>query len=81
MKNLKALMLFFLGLVLVSCSSDDDSGSTAPLNGDYFPSAMGDLWIYNVTNENPDDPNFYQVPGFVLPGTEDSLENMKFLFE
>lgn len=58
MKNLKAIMLLFLGLVLVSCSSDDDSGSTSPVNGDYFPSTIGDLWIYNVENRNADDPAF-----------------------
>jgi len=58
MKNLKAIMLLFLGLVLISCSSDDDSGSTPPVNGDYFPATIGDLWIYNVVNENRDDPSF-----------------------
>jgi len=36
--------------------------------------------IVTAIHENPDDPDFYQVPGFVLPGTEASLENMKFLF-
>lgn len=36
--------------------------------------------IISAIHENPDDPDFYQIPGFVLPGTEDSLENMKFLF-
>lgn len=36
--------------------------------------------IISAIHENPADPNFYQVPGFVLPGTADSLENMKFLF-
>ena len=36
--------------------------------------------IVSAIHENPEDPDFYKVPGFVLPGTEDSLENMKFLF-
>lgn len=36
--------------------------------------------IVSSIHENPEDPDFYQVPGFVLPGTEESLENMKFLF-
>jgi len=36
--------------------------------------------IISAIHENPDDPDFYKVPGFVLPGAEDSLENMKFLF-
>jgi len=36
--------------------------------------------IISAIHENPSDPDFYQVPGFVLPGTEASLENMKFLF-
>ena len=30
--------------------------------------------------KTPSDPDFYKIPGFVLPGTEASLENMKFLF-
>ncbi len=36
--------------------------------------------IVTAIHEDPADPDFYQVPGFVLPGTEASLENMKFLF-
>ena len=32
MKNLKAITLLFLGLVLVACSSDDDSGDEGPSN-------------------------------------------------
>ncbi len=36
--------------------------------------------IVSAVHENPDDPDFYQIPGFVLPGTAESLENMKFLF-
>ncbi len=36
--------------------------------------------IISAIHENPADPDFYQIPGFVLPGTEESLENMKFLF-
>ena len=36
--------------------------------------------IISAIHENPSDPDFYQIPGFVLPGAEDSLENMKFLF-
>jgi len=36
--------------------------------------------IVSAIHENPNDPDFYRTPGFVLPGTEASLENMKFLF-
>ena len=36
--------------------------------------------IVTAIHEDPSDPDFYEVPGFVLPGTEASLENMKFLF-
>jgi glycosyltransferase involved in cell wall biosynthesis len=36
--------------------------------------------IISAVHENPSDPDFYMIPGFVLPGTEASLENMKFLF-
>lgn len=36
--------------------------------------------IISAIHEDPSDPDFYQVKGFVLPGTEASQENMKFLF-
>jgi 1,2-diacylglycerol 3-alpha-glucosyltransferase len=36
--------------------------------------------IISSIHEDPSDPDYYHVPGFVLPGTEASLENMKFLF-
>lgn len=36
--------------------------------------------IVTAVHEDPTDPGFYKVPGFVLPSTEASLENMKFLF-
>ncbi|NOX84343.1 MAG: glycosyltransferase family 4 protein [Chlorobi bacterium] len=36
--------------------------------------------IIAAVHENPSDPDFYKIPGFVLPGAEASLENMKFLF-
>ena len=36
--------------------------------------------IVSAIHEDPSDPDFYRVPGFVLPGTAASLENMKFLF-
>lgn len=36
--------------------------------------------IVTSIHEDPSDPDFYQVPGFVLPGTEASQESMKFLF-
>ena len=59
MKNLKAITLLFLGLILLACSSDDNGdGTNAPLTGDYFPSAMTNLWIYNVQNRNADDSMF-----------------------
>lgn len=36
--------------------------------------------IISAIHENPEDPDFYKIPGFVLPGAEASQENMKFLF-
>ena len=36
--------------------------------------------IVSAIHENPSDPDFYEIPGFVLPGAEASQENMKFLF-
>ncbi len=39
-----------------------------------------EIRIVAAIHENPDDPNFYKIPGFVLPGAEESQENMTFLF-
>lgn len=36
--------------------------------------------IISAIHENPEDPDFYKIPGFVLPGAGESQENMKFLF-
>ncbi len=36
--------------------------------------------IISAIHENPSDPDFYKIPGFVLPGAEESQENMTFLF-
>ncbi len=36
--------------------------------------------IIAAIHENPSDPDFYKIPGFVLPGAEESQENMTFLF-
>ncbi len=36
--------------------------------------------IISAIHEDPSDPDFHQVDGFVLPGAEASQENMKFLF-
>ncbi len=36
--------------------------------------------IVSAIHEDPLDPDFYKIPGFVLPGAEASQENMKFLF-
>lgn len=36
--------------------------------------------IIGSIHEDPSDPDYHQVKGFVLPGAEASQENMKFLF-
>lgn len=36
--------------------------------------------IISAIHEDPSDPDYYEIPGFVLPGAEASQENMKFLF-
>ncbi len=38
------------------------------------------ITIISAIHEDPTDPDFYKIPGFVLPGAEASQENMKFLF-
>ena len=39
-----------------------------------------EIRIVAAIHENPNDPNFHKIPGFVLPGAEESQENMTFLF-
>lgn len=39
-----------------------------------------EIRIISAIHENPSDPYFYKIPGFVAPGTAESLENMHFLF-
>lgn len=39
-----------------------------------------EIRIITAIHENPSDPYFYKIPGFVLPGAEQSQENMHFLF-
>jgi len=36
--------------------------------------------IISAIHEDPSDPDYYKIPGFVLPGAEESQENMTFLF-
>lgn len=38
------------------------------------------ITIISAIHENPNDPDYFQIPGFVLPGAAASQENMKFLF-
>ncbi len=39
-----------------------------------------EIRIITAIHEDPSDPYFYKIPGFVAPGTAESLENMNFLF-
>ena len=36
--------------------------------------------IIAAIHKDPEDPNFFKIPGFVLPGAEGAQENMVFLF-
>jgi len=36
--------------------------------------------IISAIHEDSSDSDFHKIPGFVLPGAEESLENMRFLF-
>ena len=56
MKSLKKFTLLCLAIGLFSCSSSDDSDDQPTNTGNYFPSTVDDLWIYNVVNASPDDP-------------------------
>lgn len=56
MKNLKTLLLIGIASLFTACGSDDNgSGTIEPITGNYFPSSMDDLWIYNVENINDND--------------------------
>ena len=39
-----------------------------------------EIRIISAIHEDPSDPHFYKIRGFVAPGTAESLENMNFLF-
>ncbi|WP_034058544.1 hypothetical protein [Lacinutrix jangbogonensis] len=59
MKRLNAFFILFTALLFVSCSSNDDSTpepvAVPLLTGNYFPSNLNDLWIYNVESTNSED--------------------------
>ena len=38
-----------------------------------------EIRIIAAIHEDPSDPNYYEIPGFILPGAEESQENMTFL--
>ncbi len=71
-----------MNIVIVIDSYNDANGGTIATKRlvDELKKRGHKVNIVSAIHENPSDPDFYQVPGFVLPGTEDSLENMKFLF-
>ena len=69
-------------IVFVIDSYNDANGGTIATKRlvDELRNRGHKVTIVTAIHEDPADPDFYQVPGFVLPGTEASLENMKFLF-
>lgn len=55
--KLKSLFSILGLLIIVSCSSDDDSNmQTDPISGNYFPSNADDTWVYNVENTSTSNP-------------------------
>jgi hypothetical protein len=45
----KAYLLFILSAFIVSCSDDDSDNNTGPTPSvEFFPSASGDYWVYDV---------------------------------
>lgn len=71
-----------MNIVFVIDSYNDANGGTIATKRlvDELRKRGNKVGIVTAIHEDPSDPDFYQVPGFVLPGTEASLENMKFLF-
>ena len=71
-----------MNIVFVIDSYNDANGGTIATKRlvDELRNRGHKVTIVTAIHEDPADPDFYQVPGFVLPGTEASLENMKFLF-
>ncbi len=74
MKNLQFIALAFISILFItSCSSDDDVGdnNNQPVTGNYFPSVVGNQWIYEVENINSEDSNLnYNENDFIEVDTE-----------
>jgi hypothetical protein len=52
-KNLIAIFAAVASLTFVSCSSDSTSDSGTPQSGDYWPSAINNIWNYKDADNNP----------------------------
>ncbi len=64
MKSVKQLIPLFLLVFIISCSSDNETNTNEnettpsetiqenPLSGDFFPSAIGNEWNYDVQNQD-----------------------------
>ncbi|WP_452222020.1 hypothetical protein [Lacinutrix salivirga] len=81
MKIFTNICLSFLALTCFACGSDDDGTTPQPpqesATGIYFPSALNDLWIYNVesTDENNTDNNFSETDVITVSSeTDNSFE-------
>lgn len=62
----KLLLIFFIGTLSISCSSDDNSGNNddpnIPQLG-YFPQSVGNSWVYDVQAENLSTEDHLYVSG------------------
>lgn len=67
--------LLVFGLLIVGCSSDDDSGSgdNSP-SGNYFPSSLDDSWTYAVENTSTTNPeaNFNETDVVTINSVTDN---------
>ena len=74
MKNLRLLpFTLFVILFFTSCSSEDDgdNNNNELIAGNYFPSVIGNQWIYDVENINSEDSNLnYNENDFIQVDTE-----------
>ncbi|RLD33593.1 MAG: hypothetical protein DRI73_05225 [Bacteroidetes bacterium] len=71
-----------MNIVLAIDSYNDANGGT--ISAKRFVKELRErghkVKIVSAIHEDPSDPDFFKIRGFVLPGTEESLENMQFLF-
>ncbi len=67
-------------VIAVDTYNEANGGTIATMRIAEALKARGhEVRIISAIHKDPEDPDFYKIPGFVLPGAEGALENMVFL--